>query len=54
VGDPGYYKRFGFKHVFGFEHEGVPQEAFLALSFDGIAPQGVVEFHEGFKANGPQ
>ena len=54
VGDPGYYKRFGFKRIPGFVHEGVPQEVFLALSFDGHAPQGVVEFHEGFKADGQQ
>lgn len=32
--------------------EGVPQEVFFALSFDGHTPQGAVTFHEGFKANG--
>jgi putative acetyltransferase len=34
--------------------EGVPQEVFFALSFDGQAPQGTVAFHEGFKAAGQQ
>jgi len=30
-------------------HENIPQEVFLALSFDGQTPQGIVTFHEGFK-----
>jgi len=52
VGDPEYYKRLGFKHTTGLVHEGVPQEVFLVLSFDGDAPQGTVLFYEGFKADG--
>lgn len=52
VGHPEYYKRLGFANLPGLVHEGVPQEVFLALSLDGHAPQGVVEFHEGFKASG--
>ena len=52
VGHPGYYRRLGFKRIPGLVHEGVPEEVFLALSFDGHTPQGVVEFHEGFKADG--
>jgi hypothetical protein len=28
---------------------GVPEEVFFALSFDGHVPQGVVVFHEGFR-----
>jgi len=54
VGHPEYYRRFGFENVPGFLHEGVPQEFFFALSFDGHHPQGEVTFHEGFKANGQQ
>jgi len=54
VGHPDYYKRFGFKNIPGLVHEGVPQEVFLVLSLDGSAPQGIVEFHEGFKADGQQ
>lgn len=50
VGHPDYYRRFGFKNMPGLIHEGVPQEVFLALSFDGRTPQGIVTFHEGFKA----
>ncbi len=54
VGHPDYYRQFGFKNISGFVHEGVPQEFFFALSFDGRYPQGTVAFHEGFKADGPQ
>jgi putative acetyltransferase len=34
--------------------DGVQQEVFFALSFDGQIPQGTVAFHEGFKAGGQQ
>jgi putative acetyltransferase len=52
VGHPEYYRRFGFQNPRGLGHDGVPQEVFFALSFDGHLPQGVVEFHVGFKAEG--
>jgi putative acetyltransferase len=52
VGDPNYYKRFGFKNYPELIHEGVPQEVFLALPFNKRVPQGVVVFPEGFKADG--
>lgn len=54
VGHPQYYRQFGFENVEGLVHEGVPQEVFFVLSFDGNIPQGHVVFHEGFKANGQQ
>ena len=54
VGHPDYYRKFGFKNMSGLVHEGVPQEVFLALSFDGHTPRGTVTFHEGFKADGQQ
>jgi len=54
VGHPDYYRKFGFKNVSGLVHDGVPQEVFFALSFDGHTPQGTVTFHEGFKADGQQ
>lgn len=52
VGHPQYYRTFGFENVAGLTLEGVPQEVFFALSFDGRIPHGNVTFHEGFKANG--
>ena len=54
VGHPQYYRKFRFKNVEGLVHEGVPQEIFFVLSFDGNIPQGNVTFHGGFKANGQQ
>ena len=52
VGDPNYYKRFGFKNYPELIHDGVPQEVSLALPFNEKVPQGTVVFHEGFSANG--
>ena len=52
VGHPEYYRRFGFRNVRGLVCEGVPEEVFFALSFDGHTPRGSVAFHEGFKADG--
>lgn len=52
VGDPNYYQRFGFRHVSGLRHEGVPQEFFLVLPLTEKIPQGLVVFHEGFGATG--
>jgi len=54
VGHPDYYIKFGFKNMSGLVHEGVPQEAFFALSFDGHIPHGTVAFHDGFNADGQQ
>ena len=54
VGHPEYYGQFGFTNPPRLGHEGVPPEAFFALSFDGSMPQGTVTFHEAFTADGPQ
>lgn len=54
VGHPDYYPRFGFSQIRGLVHPGVPEEVFLALVLDGRIPQGTVEFHKGFKADGTQ
>ena len=52
VGDPNYYKRFGFKNFPELVHEGVPQEVFLVLPFNEKVLEGIVVFHEGFLATG--
>ena len=52
VGNPNYYKRFGFRNIPDLVHEGIPQEVFLALPFTEKVPQGMVIFHEGFLATG--
>ena len=54
VGHPDYYRKFGFRNVTGLSVEGVPEEVFFALSFDGYMPQGIVTFHEAFTADGRQ
>ncbi|MBS1190162.1 MAG: family acetyltransferase [Rhodocyclaceae bacterium] len=52
VGHPDYYRKFGFRNTPELVLEGVPQEFFFALSFDGHIPHGNVTFHDGFKAEG--
>lgn len=52
VGDPKYYERFGFRNCPDLILDGVPQEYFLALPFDGNKARGAVVFHEGFSAIG--
>ena len=48
VGNPDYYKRFGFRSFPELNHEGVPNENVLALSFDGKEIKGTIKFHESF------
>jgi putative acetyltransferase len=50
VGHPQYYTKFGFVNMPDLVLEGVPPEAFFALSFDGKMPQGTVTFHKAFMA----
>jgi putative acetyltransferase len=51
VGDPNYYKRFGFKNYSELIYEGIPQEYFQVLAFNEKIPQGIVMFHEAFLAS---
>ena len=50
VGPPDYYEKFGFKNYPEMIHEGIPQEVFLVLPFNDNTPEGIVSFHEAFKA----
>ena len=52
VGDPDYYRRFGFRNYPQLVHEGVPPEVFLALPFTDRFPEGIVVFHDAFRATG--
>ena len=52
VGDPDYYKRFGFRNIPDLILEGIPEENFLALRFGESEVSGFVVFHEGFAAQG--
>ncbi len=48
VGDPGYYRRFGFRAFPGLSVAGCPPEYVLALPFDGSPPQGTLIHHPAF------
>ncbi|MGD9864868.1 MAG: GNAT family N-acetyltransferase [Pseudodonghicola sp.] len=49
VGNPAYYRRFGFGPLPGLRFSSAPAENFMALRLtDADAPQGEVAFHPGF------
>ena len=50
VGEPDYYKRFGFKQYPKLAHEGIPPKYVLALPFGKTKPRGAITFHEAFNA----
>ena len=50
LGEPDYYRRFGFKVFDGLVLPGFPSRYFQAILFDGELPQGVVSYHEAFNA----
>lgn len=52
LGDPEYYKKFGFKPVEGLVLSNVPSEYFQILLLQGEYPQGEVIYHDSFAAKG--
>jgi len=48
VGDPNYYRRFGFAAYPELCVAGVPPACVLALPFDGVSPRGAAVFHSAF------
>ena len=52
LGEPDYYKRFGFEADKSLVLSGVPPEFFLGLSFGEHTPSGKVEYHQAFANNG--
>ncbi len=50
VGDPAYYRRFGFRAWPGLATPGVPPVYFLALPFGEDRPLGEAVFHPAFEA----
>jgi predicted N-acetyltransferase YhbS len=50
VGNPGYYRRFGFENTDAMRLPGVPPVVFMALSFSGATPRGDVAFDPAFAA----
>lgn len=50
VGDPGYYRRFGFRNQPQLVYPDIPPEYFMVLPFTDALPSGTVAFHEAFGA----
>lgn len=50
LGEPGYYRRFGFSRLAGLRYPGPPPEHFLAQSFGHSVPNGEVLYHAAFDA----
>ncbi|WP_210160546.1 GNAT family N-acetyltransferase [Beijerinckia indica] len=50
LGDPAFYRRFGFENDPALKFEDAPAEYFLRLPFGSSTPSGIVAFHEGFAA----
>jgi putative acetyltransferase len=50
LGEPAYYKRFGFENDPGLRFEEAPAEYFMRLAFEGAPPSGRVTYHDGFNA----
>ncbi len=48
VGDPAFYRRFGFRQCQGVAWAGVPDENVLCLCMSGDAPLGEVSHHPAF------
>ena len=48
LGDPGYYRRFGFEADPALVLPDVPPEYFMRLILAGTPPRGTVAFHPGF------
>ena len=48
LGDPAYYRRFGFRAGLGPTFSGFPAEYFQALAFVGAPPHGEVRYHGAF------
>jgi putative acetyltransferase len=48
VGDPAYYRRFGFGHNPALRMEGIPPEVLLCLPIGGRVPEGSVTHHPAF------
>ncbi|RCW24945.1 putative acetyltransferase [Ciceribacter lividus] len=48
VGEPAYYRRFGFSTEHDLSTPGIPREYLLALPLNGPVPSGIVAFHPGF------
>lgn len=51
LGDPEYYRRFGFESDAALFYQDVPARYFQRLVFTGTAPSGEVAYHKAFSAS---
>lgn len=52
LGDPAYYRRFGFKAEPDLRLEAVPPQYFMVQAFATALPQATVTYHPAFNAQG--
>jgi putative acetyltransferase len=52
VGDPDFYRRFGFRRCSGITWPGVPDEYVLCLPFGREEPEGEIAYHPAFMVGG--
>ncbi|WP_151637877.1 GNAT family N-acetyltransferase [Noviherbaspirillum aerium] len=50
LGEPDYYRRFGFEALPGLTFPGAPSRYFQAIIFANDLPSGIVSYHEAFNA----
>lgn len=48
MGDPAYYRRFGFRHDERLKAEGIDDEYFMILPLQGGTASGIVRYHQAF------
>lgn len=48
VGNPAFYRHFGFRQAPALKLSGIPPEALLALPFGTELPEGVLRYHPAF------
>ena len=51
LGDPRFYRRFGFAPDPRLRYDGVPPEYFMAQAFEFPMPEGSVAYHRAFEAS---
>lgn len=50
LGEPQFYRRFGFERGLGVTFDGAPPEYFMAQAFRGSVPSAAVSYHPAFFA----
>lgn len=51
LGNPDYYRRFGFENDERLRYEPAPPEYFMRLAFGTQVPTGRVDYHPGFESH---